>query len=87
MENVVDDDDNPTFSGYLPSSLVIDVLNFVDKAWIRKLVQWAGKNFVSDVAFPELLQQLVMIGGGKIEDIALRALSIVFEKMTESMQD
>ena len=82
----LDDDDNDssgfdpdaTFSGPPPkrSKSETFTLKFVDKEWIRKLAQWADKNRVSDVAFLELLQTLVMIGGGKIEDITLSLSTI-----------
>ena len=73
----LDDDDNDS-SGPPPkrSKSETFTLKFVDKEWIRKLAQWADKNRVSDVAFLELLQTLVMIGGGKIEDITLSLSTI-----------
>ena len=52
-------------------------LTFIDKDWIRRLARWADKNRITDVAFLELLTELVIMGGGKIEDITL-SLSTIY---------
>ena len=46
-------------------------LEFVDKEWIRKLCCWAERHRITDQAFLELLQELVIIGRGNPEDITL----------------
>ena len=73
-----DDSNDASFPGPPPKQSKPETfwLNFVDKEWIRKLCKWADKNRVSDVAFLELLQELVMLGGGKIEDITLSLSTI-----------
>ena len=65
MNDDVDDDDDfgggsydsdPTFSGPPPKRVTSETftLKFIDKEWIRKLVQWADKNHA-------LLLQAVMM--------------------------
>jgi hypothetical protein len=75
-----DDSDNPDFPGAPPPKKTKSetfTLTFDDKEWIRKFCNWADRHRISDVAFLELLQELVVVGGGKIEDITL-SLSTIY---------
>ena len=46
-------------------------LEFVDKEWIRKMCCWAERHRITDQAFLELFQELVIVGRGNPEEITL----------------
>jgi hypothetical protein len=69
---------DPSFSPPEPKSKrkTSITLNFEDKDWIRKLCPWADRNRVSDEAFLQLLYDILLIGGGNVEDITISLSTI-----------